>query len=125
MESGAFLEELARCAPLQREVHRYAYAKLAQARQTAACNRFHVVEARLARWLLMTGDRVRSDRFYLTHEFLADVLGVRRVGVTNAAGDLQRRKLISYQRGDITVLDRSGLEAAACPCYGIVRNLAS
>ena len=125
MPAGAFLEELARCAPLQRELHRYAYAKLAQARQTAACNRFHLVEARLARWLLMTGDRVRSDRFHLTHEFLADVLGVRRVGVTNAAGNLQRRKLIGYRRGDITILDRGGLEGASCPCYAIVRNLAS
>ncbi|MEA3195874.1 MAG: hypothetical protein QOD26_4207 [Betaproteobacteria bacterium] len=125
MRGDAFLEELARCTPLQREVQRYAYAKLAQARQTAACNRFHLVEARLARWLLMTGDRVRSDQFHLTHEFLADVLGVRRVGVTNAAGDLQRRKLIGYHRGDIAILDRGGLEAAACSCYGIVRNLAS
>jgi len=125
MPAGAFLEEVARCAPLQRELHRYAYAKLVQARQTAACNRFHVVEARLARWLLMTSDRVRSARVHLTHEFLADVLGVRRVGVTNAAGDLQRRKLIGYHRGEITILDRPGLEAAACSCYGIVRNLAS
>ena len=125
MQGNVFLEELARCAPLHREVHRYAYAKLAQARQTAACSRFHLVEARLARWLLMTRDRVRSDRFHLTHEFLAEVLGVRRVGVTNAAGDLQRRKLIGYSRGDITILDRSGLEAAACSCYAIVRNLAS
>jgi CRP-like cAMP-binding protein len=125
MPAGAFLEEMARCAPLQRELHRYAYAKLAQARQTAACNRFHLVEARLARWLLMTSDRVRSDHFHLTHEFLADVLGVRRVGVTNAAGDLQRRKLIGYRRGDITILDRGGLEGASCPCYAIVRNLAS
>jgi CRP-like cAMP-binding protein len=125
MPAGAFLEELARCAPLQRELHRYAYAKLAQARQTAACNRFHPVAARLARWLLMTSDRVRSDHFHLTHEFLADVLGVRRVGVTNAAGDLQRRKLIGYHRGDIAILDRGGLEGASCPCYAIVRNLAS
>jgi CRP-like cAMP-binding protein len=125
MPAGVFLEELARCAPLQRELHRYAYAKLAQARQTAACNRFHPVAARLARWLLMTSDRVRSDHFHLTHEFLADVLGVRRVGVTNAAGDLQRRKLIGYRRGDITILDRGGLEGASCPCYAIVRNLAS
>jgi CRP-like cAMP-binding protein len=125
MPAGVFLEEMARCAPLQRELHRYAYAKLAQARQTAACNRFHLVEARLARWLLMTSDRVRSDRLHLTHESAADVLGVRRVGVTNAAGDLQRRKLIGYRRGDITILDRAGLEAAACSCYAIVRNLAS
>jgi CRP-like cAMP-binding protein len=125
MPAGAFVDEMARCAPLQRELHRYAYAKLAQARQTAACNRFHLVEARLARWLLMTSDRVRSDSFHLTHEFLADVLGVRRVGVTNAASDLQRRKLIGYRRGDIQILDRHGLKAAACSCYAIVRNLAS
>jgi CRP-like cAMP-binding protein len=91
MKAGSFCEELARCAPLQREIYRYAYAKLAQARQSAACNRFHQVEARLARWLLMTRDRVRSDHFHLTHEFLADMLGVRRAGVTNAAVALQRR----------------------------------
>jgi CRP-like cAMP-binding protein len=124
MKAAAFLEELARCAPLQREVYRYAYAKLAQARQTAACNRFHQVEARLARWLLMTRDRVRTDHFHLTHEFLADMLGVRRAGVTNAAVTLQRRKLIRYRRGNISILDRNGLAAAACSCYEIVRKLA-
>ena len=125
MRGGAFLVALARCAPLQHELYRYAYAKLAQARQTAACNRFHHVGERLARWLLMTSDRMRSDHFHLTHEFLADVLGVRRVGVTNAAGDLQRRKLIGYRRGDIMILDRGGLEDASCSCYAIVRKLAS
>ena len=125
MKASAFLVALARCAPLQRELYRYAYAKLVQARQTAACNRFHLVEARLARWLLMTRDRVRSDQFHLTHEFLADTLGIRRAGVTNAATSLQQRKLISYRRGNITILDRSGLRAASCACYEIVRNLAS
>jgi CRP-like cAMP-binding protein len=124
MKAAAFREELARCAPLQREVYRFAYAKLAQARQTAACNRFHQVPARLARWLLMTRDRVRSNQFHLTHEFLADMLGVRRAGVTNAAVSLQRKKLISYQRGNISILDADGLAAAACACYEIVRKLA-
>jgi len=123
MKAAAFREELVRCAPLQREVHRFAYAKLAQARQTAACNRFHQVEARLARWLMMTRDRARSDHFHLTHEFLADMLGVRRAGVTKAATSLQRKKLISYRRGNISVLDRSGLAAAACACYAIVSKL--
>jgi CRP-like cAMP-binding protein len=124
MKAAAFREELARCASLQREVYRFAYAKLAQARQTAACNRFHQVPARLARWLLMTRDRVRSNHFHLTHEFLADMLGVRRAGVTNAAVSLQRKRLISYQRGNISILDADGLAAAACPCYEIVRKLA-
>ena len=125
MSAAVFCATFARSLPFQREVLRYAFAKMVQARQTAACNRFHQVEARLARWLLMTRDRVRSDQFHLTHEFLADTLGVRRVGVTNAASSLQRRKLISYRRGDIRILDRKGLQAASCACYEIVRNLAS
>ena len=125
MSAAAFCAVFARSPLFQREVLRYVFAKLAQARQAAACNRFHQVEARLARWLLMTRDRVRSDQFHLTHEFLADTLGVRRVGVTNAASSLQRRKLIGYHRGDIRILDRKGLQAASCACYEIVRNLAS
>jgi CRP-like cAMP-binding protein len=125
MKAASFREALARCLPLQRELYRYAYAKLGQARQTAACNRFHQVEARLAGWLLLTRDRVRSDQFHLTHEFVAATLGIRRVGVTNAAGALQRRKLISYRRGNIRILDRKGLKAASCGCYEIVGKLAS
>ena len=125
MKAASFREALGRCLALQHELHRYAYAKLVQARQTAVCNRFHQIEARLAGWLLMTRDRVRSDQFHLTHEFLADTLGVRRVGVTNAASALQRRKLISYRRGNIRILDPRGLKAASCACYEIVRNLAS
>ena len=125
MNAARFRKELRKSQPFRSELHRFTHAKLAQARQNAACNRFHVVEARLARWLLMTRDRMRSDHFHLTHEFLADTLGIRRVGVTNAAGALQRRKLISYRRGDIRILDSKGLKAAACGCYEIVRNLAS
>ena len=122
MKAACFRAELERCVPLQRELYRYAYTKLISARQTAACNRFHPVEQRLARWLLMTHDRVRGDRVHLTHEFLADMLGVRRVGVTNAASELQRRGLIEYRRGDMRILDRKGLETAACSCYWIVRQ---
>ena len=125
MKAAGFHAAFGRLLPLQHELYRYVYAKLTQARQTAACNRFHQVEARLARWLLLTGDRVRSDQFHLTHEFLADTLGIRRVGVTNAASALRQRKLISYRRGNIRILDRKGLRAAACACYDIVRSLAS
>ena len=108
--------------PLQRELHRYVYTLMAQISQTAGCNRFHVVEARLARWLLMTRDRVRSGEFRMTHEFLSHMLGVRRVGVTEAATALQRRKLIEYSRGNITILDHRGLEKAACACYEGIKN---
>lgn len=113
----AFRRALKSCPAMRRELGKYAYVLIAQLAESAGCIRFHLIEARLARWLLMTHDRAISNRFHLTHEFLAQMLGVRRVGVTNAAGNMQKRKLISYSRGEITVLDRIGLEAAACTCY--------
>src|SRR5438309_4617673 len=123
MKSARFSQEIRKSPQLQHELGRYTRALLAQITQTAACNRFHVVEARLARWLLMTRDRVRSDEFRLTHAFLGHMLGVRRVGVTMAARALQKRKLIAYSRGKITILDRGGLKRAACSCYDIVRDM--
>jgi CRP-like cAMP-binding protein len=123
MSTVQFRKELKRSTPLQHEVHRYTYALMAQISQTAACNRFHVVEARLARWLLMTRDRVRSKAFRLTHEFLGHMLGARRVGVTEAASSLQRRNLIEYSRGSIHILDNAGLEKASCACYAIVNDM--
>jgi len=123
MKSARFSEELQKSPQLQKEVNRYTGALMAQITQTAACNRFHVVEARLARWLLMTRDRVRSDEFRLTHAFLGHMLGVRRVGVTMAARALQKEKLIRYSRGKIAILDGRGLEAAACSCYEIVKDM--
>ena len=121
MSSARFLREFRRSPALQRAVFRFTDALMIQVTQTAACNRFHVVEARLARWLLMTQERLSSAQFHLTHEFLADMLGVRRVGVTSAAGALQRKGLIRYRRGDITILDQQGLEAACCSCYRCVQ----
>lgn len=123
MKSARFHKEIRRSPQLQQEVYRYAGALMAQITQTAACNRFHVVGARLARWLLMTRDRVGMDEFRLTHEFLGHMLGVRRVGVTRAARELQKGKLIHYSRGSIRILDRRGLEAACCSCYERVRNM--
>ena len=122
MKSARFAKEIRNSPQLLTEVHRYANALMAQVSQTAACNRFHVVEARLARWLLMTRDRMQSREFRLTQEFLSHMLGVRRVGVTNAANALQKRKLIGYSRGAISILDEKGLQAAACECYAAVNG---
>ena len=122
MNAAGFRRELSRDPPMQRELYRYVHKLMAQISQTAGCNRFHVVESRLARWLLMTRDRARSEQFRMTHEFLSHMLGVRRVGVTEAAGALQRRKLIEYSRGNIRILDRHGLQKAACSCYDGLKN---
>lgn len=108
---------LAADLPTQRLLSRYVYVLMVQMAAAAGCLRFHLIGPRLARWLLMSQDRAHDDRFHVTHEFLAYMLGVRRVGVTVAAGELQRRGLITYHRGELTVLDRAGLEAAACSCY--------
>jgi CRP-like cAMP-binding protein len=122
LDANDFRLAYARMEPLQRLLARYTDTLLAQAIQIAVCSRFHVLEARLARSLLITRDRLQSDKFHLTHEFLAHALGVRRVGVTKAASALQNQKLISYSRGNIEILDAAGLEAVSCRCYELVKD---
>ena len=121
MSSAAVRKEANRLGSLHRILHRYSHSLLTQVSQSVVCNRFHLVNARLARWLLMTNDRLGVEKFPLTQEFLSNMLGVRREGVSKAAGALQAAKLIRYSRGVITLLDRRGLEAKSCDCYGIVR----
>ena len=121
IDAQAFRTELARSPMLQHGVNRYVHVLIVQLAASAACLYFHRIGPRLARWLLMSQDRARSDSFRVTHELLAHTLGVRRVGITNAAGALKRSGLIEYRRGDLTVLDRSGLEAVACSCYAACR----
>jgi CRP-like cAMP-binding protein len=117
MKSTVFKRELENSQPLQRRLHAYLHARMSQLAQTAACTHFHLVEERLVRWLLMTQDRAQSNELFLTQEFLSQMLGVRRVGISNAATSLQQRGLISYSRGKIKVLNRAGLIAASCQCY--------
>jgi CRP-like cAMP-binding protein len=123
MAAAPFRIEFNRNRPLQQALLRYTHALMAQVSQTAACNRFHDADARLARWLLMTRERVGSDEFDLTHSFLAHMLGMRREGVTAAATDLKRHKVISYHRGRIRILDLARLRASSCTCYQPVSKI--
>jgi CRP-like cAMP-binding protein len=124
MEAGAFrrLTESESGSALRTLVHRYSQALLGQIAQAGACSRLHSVDQRCARWLLMSHDRVGDDEFPITHESLADMLGVRRATVTTAASVLQRSGFIGYRRGRLRIVDRRGLESASCECYGTIRS---
>jgi CRP-like cAMP-binding protein len=123
MSASAFRRELKRNKLLQEGAWRYANASMATAMQVAVCNHAHLLGARLARWLLMTSDCLATNTFFQTQDFLALMLGVRRTGVSGVAASLQERKLISYRRGTIAILDRAGLRNAACSCYETIRKL--
>jgi CRP-like cAMP-binding protein len=118
----AFRRELGRNVALRQSLQRYLHVTMTQLAGSAACLRFHPIGPRLARWLLMTQDRSNSDSFQVTHEFLSFMLGVRRVGITTAATTLQRQGLVKYHRGNVTILNRRGLEKAACGCYASDRK---
>jgi len=122
MKAADFLTECRNGGALPRLLQRFAHSRLAQVSQSAVCYRFHPVEARLARWLLMTSDRMETNVFQITQEFLSNMLGVRREAVNKSAGSLQQQELISYNRGNLSINDQIGLEAAACLCYGIIRD---
>src|ERR1700732_1546311 len=122
LKTGEFRRTFIKSAALKREVFLFTHLLMIQIAQTAACNRFHVVTQRMARWMLMTHDRVNSNEFRITQEFLALMLGVRRVGVSVAMCALRDRKVIAYRRGTITILDQGGLVAAACGCYKTVKD---
>lgn len=122
MKAQCLRDEFACAGPMQRFLLRYTQALLTQMAQTSVCNRHHSVDEQLCRWLLLNLDRLGSNRLEMTQELIAHILGVRREGVTEAAGNLQRAGLIEYHRGHITVLDRPGLEARTCECYALLRS---
>lgn len=122
MKANEFRKECNKGGALPRLLQRYSHSLLTQITQSAVCNQFHSVDERLARWLLMTHDRMGDDEFQLTQEFMSNMLGVRREGVNRAAGSLQKRRLISYSRGCLRVLDRPGLEAVSCGCYETIKS---
>ena len=122
LKAQVLKEEFNRAGPLMHLLLRYTQALITQMSQTAVCNRHHSVHQQLCRWLLMSLDRLPSNKLIMTQELIANMLGVRREGVTEAAGKLQNAGLILYSRGHITVLDRPGLEAEACECYQVVKN---
>jgi CRP-like cAMP-binding protein len=122
MKAKVLQDEFARGGTFQHLLLRYTQALLTQMSQTAVCNRLHAIEQQLCRWLLLSRDRLDSDELVMTQELIANMLGVRREGVTAAAGRLQEKRLISYVRGRIQILDRRGLEAAVCECYKVVKD---
>jgi CRP-like cAMP-binding protein len=122
MKATTYRKECDNGGSLPRLLRRYTHSLLTQVAQGAACNRFHPIDARLARWVLMTRDRMGADEIQLTQEFLSNLLGVRREGVNKTAGALQKQQLITYRRGTLTTLNRAGLEAVACQCYGIIKE---
>jgi CRP-like cAMP-binding protein len=117
LSAASFRREMERSAPLRRVLNQYVCVLMSELAQNAACSRFHRIDQRLAKWLLMTRDRARSNKYHMTHDLLSQMLGVRRVGITVAATALQRHGLIRYSRGDIEILDAPGLQRAACGCY--------
>ncbi len=122
LDAESLREKMRRGSALVQALHLYIQAFLTQLAQSATCNRVHKVEQRCARWMLMTHDRVEGDEFNLTHQFLADMLRIRRTGVTEVASRLQRAGLIEYARGHVRIVDRKGLEAVACECHRVVQQ---
>jgi len=122
MKTADFLAESKNGSALPRLLQRYTHSLLIQISQSAVCYRFHQIEARLARWLLMTADRMGTGNFQITQEFLSNMLGVRREAVSKSAANLQQRQLISYRRGNVSIINLTGLEATACNCYFIVKD---